>query len=147
MTVRLPWSKVNGWKGETLTVVHQTTDDRLDPISAMRNHLHLNKVGRNDFLFSSPDWYKPNTFRPLTYSWFTKRVNDILTKAGRRKLNGHSWRIGGSTFYLLADVNPDIVKKCGNWKSDAFLRYWRKITIIAAKNLMDAPLIDVEDGA
>ncbi|GAA5932158.1 hypothetical protein JCM1841_001213 [Sporobolomyces salmonicolor] len=145
MTVHLPWSKVRGWKGETVTIVHQTTDDRLDPLSAMRNHLRLNRVGSDDFLFSSPDWNNPGTLRPLTYSAFTKRINGILTRAGRRKLSGHSWRIGGSTFYLLAGVNPEIIKKCGNWSSDAYLRYWRNVSIVAAQNLMDAPLVDVAD--
>ncbi|GAA5883569.1 hypothetical protein JCM1840_000544 [Sporobolomyces johnsonii] len=129
------------FKGETITAVHQMTNDRLDPVNVMHHHLHLNKVGTEDF--SSPSWNDPTSFYPLTYSAFTKRVNDILEKAGRHKVNGHSSHIGGSTFYLLAGVNPDIVKKCGNWKLDAFLRYWHNISIIAAQNLIDAPLVDV----
>lgn len=144
-TVQLPYDKVRKRKGDTLVLTGQTVDDRLSPLTALRRHLELNKPSSDDFLFSSVprDPSSPGLY-PLTYSHFTKRVNELLKARDPKHagLAGHSWRIGGATFYLLADIHPDFIKVIGRWRSDAFLRYWRRIKIIAAKHLTDAPLVD-----
>ncbi len=43
---------------------------------------------------------------------------------------GHSFRIGGTTFFLIKGVNPDVVKALGRWSSDAFKKYWRNLEIL-----------------
>jgi len=53
--------------------------------------------------------------------------NEIWKKEDIQRITGHSFRIGGTTAYLMAGVDPDIVKKMGRWSSDAFLRYWRNV--------------------
>ena len=55
----------------------------------------------------------------LTRSKFIRRVNTILRAAnkGYPRITGHCFRIGGTTFYLISGVPPDMVKK--------FLEYWR----------------------
>lgn len=56
---------------------------------------------------------------------FMRRCNDILHDLGYSRITGHCFRIGGTTELLLAGVDPEVVKKLGRWKSDAFLRYRR----------------------
>ncbi|GAA5955825.1 hypothetical protein JCM8115_004333 [Rhodotorula mucilaginosa] len=144
----LPFDKAEGYKGETLIIVGQKIDPRICPLEAMRNHRRVNNPGPQDFLFASrprnPSGWGEGLY-PLTGDWFRNRINSILTSANRSPLNGHSWRIGGATFYLLAGVHPDFIRVIGRWKSDAFYRYWRKIKAIAAKYLTDAALVDAED--
>jgi hypothetical protein len=57
---------------------------------------------------------------------FLARCNSILAANGLGRITGHCFRIGGTTELLMVGVHPDAVKKLGRWKSDAFLRYWRK---------------------
>lgn len=42
-------------------------------------------------------------------------------------LNGHGFRIGGTTHLLLHGVDPWVVMKQGRWSSAAFLLYWRNV--------------------
>ncbi|GAA6047918.1 hypothetical protein JCM3770_006424 [Rhodotorula araucariae] len=77
---------------------------------------------------------------------FLKTFNAALSAQGRPLVNGHSFRISGATFYLLTDIHPDFVKVIRRWKSDAFMRYWRQVKVIEARNLTDAAVVDA-DGA
>jgi len=147
-TIKLPFDKVLEKEGDTLIIVSQSMDPRIDPIAALRKHIEVNSPSPSDFLFSSipRSTYKGTAARyPLTKDHFMNTTNDVLRKRGRRLLSGHSWRIGGATQYLLAGVHPDFIKVVGRWRSDAFLVYWRNIKIIAAKNLSDAALQDYAD--
>ena len=42
-------------------------------------------------------------------------------------VRGHSFRIGGVVFLLLAGVPPTVVAATGGWSSLAFLLYWRRM--------------------
>ncbi|GAA5939475.1 hypothetical protein JCM10213_009105 [Rhodosporidiobolus nylandii] len=165
--IHLPFDKVLGKEGDDLILVHQSKHEELDPIFAMRNHLKVNDPSPDDFLFSSLPWGKEKhranedleaasddeddwedveekpSLRPLTSSHFRKTVNHYLPLENRPIIAGHSWRIGGATFYLLAGIHPDFIRKIGRWRSDAFYRYWRKIKILAALNLQDATFVDI----
>ena len=49
--------------------------------------------------------------------------------------------------YLAAGVPSDVVKKMGQWSSDAFLRYWRsmdKIINIYAKDISGSPRVSAD---
>ncbi|KAF8322878.1 hypothetical protein F5887DRAFT_837617, partial [Amanita rubescens] len=62
----------------------------------------------------------------LTASKFMKRCNELWKGWGHPRFTGHSFRIGGTTHYLLRKVDPNVVRVMGRWSSDAFLRYdWR----------------------
>ncbi|KAK0235649.1 hypothetical protein EDD85DRAFT_921887 [Armillaria nabsnona] len=63
----------------------------------------------------------------ITKNMMLKRCNNIWTKHGLGRFTGHCFRIGGTTFYLIKGINPDMVKMLGRWKSDTFRRYWRNL--------------------
>ncbi|KAF9030724.1 hypothetical protein BDZ89DRAFT_949451 [Hymenopellis radicata] len=63
----------------------------------------------------------------LTKRAFLLRCNEIWLKEGLSRLTGHSFRIGGTTYFLLKGKDPNVVKALGRWSSDAFLRYWRQL--------------------
>jgi hypothetical protein len=52
---------------------------------------------------------------------------------------GHSFRIGSTTTYLRAGVNPKVVKKMAR---DAFLRYWRNTEDIFASHASNLSWFD-----
>lgn len=145
--VFLPYGKVEGKNGEELIVTEQLSDPRLCPLKALKRHLEVNAPGENDFLFSSIPWDASETaLRPLTASYFIKHINELLKPTTGHQLSGHSMRIGGCTFYLLCDHHPDLVRMIGRWCSDSFLRYWRRVKIIAARELSNSQLIDPGEG-
>jgi len=60
-----------------------------------------------------------------------KRCNELWKIWGHPRITGHSFRIGGTTHYLLRKVDPNVVRVMGRWSSDAFLRYWRQLDVLA----------------
>ena len=74
----------------------------------------------------------------LTHSWMIQRMNNVLEEKGLERTWGHSFRIGGATFWLCAKIDWRIVQKLGGWSSDAFLLYWRKLRLLAARCLAEA---------
>ena len=45
------------------------------------------------------------------------RINTILGAWGWGTTFGHSFRIGGASYYLAQKVNPEIIRIVGCWKS------------------------------
>ncbi|KAG1781296.1 hypothetical protein EV702DRAFT_1193475 [Suillus placidus] len=75
----------------------------------------------------------------LPFTKFISRCNSIWSAAGIPTASGHSFRIGGTTELLLSGVPPDVVKALGRWSSDAFLRYWRKLDLLAPRHIENLP--------
>ena len=48
---------------------------------------------------------------------------------------GHSFRIGGASYYLLQKVSPEIVQITGHWKSLAYEVYIRAFEQVASHHL------------
>jgi hypothetical protein len=48
---------------------------------------------------------------------------------------GHSFRIGGASFYLAQGVNPEIVRLAGCWKSLAYEAYIRAFEQITSRHM------------
>ncbi|KAF9223568.1 hypothetical protein BS17DRAFT_796183 [Gyrodon lividus] len=101
----LPFTKVAKNKGEDVCICRQ--QGQSDPIAAITNHLARNPGPPNIPLFA------------------------YISPPGIPSITGHSFRIGGTTELLLAGVPPDVVKALGRWSSDAFLRYWRSLELLA----------------
>jgi hypothetical protein len=125
--VHLPRTKTAGLHGEDIILCRQ--HGNTDPIAAFENHCSINALAPSSRLasFMSPS----GTHTILTKRKFLARCNEIWSSHGFPVSTGHSFRIGGTTHFLLCKVPPDIVKALGRWSSDAFLRYWRSLDLIA----------------
>ena len=121
----LPWTKVSKWVPQTVYLAPQS--DPLNPLSALRAHLAANNLSPTDPLFSFRQHGHP---QPLTKRLFLSRCNELLSRAGEPAITGHSFRVGGTTHFLLSGIDPDILKVHGRWASDSFLRYWRNLDLV-----------------
>ena len=136
--LHLPWSKTQKARGDDVWIPRQEAP--LDPIHAIHKHFIKNKLERNHPIAA----YRNNHDKviTLTRSQLIRRVNKILRSAnkGYPRITGHCFRIGGTTFYLVSGVPPDMVKKFGRWRSHAFLEYWRCLDYLGALHIENLPL-------
>ncbi|KAF8886363.1 hypothetical protein BD779DRAFT_1611783 [Infundibulicybe gibba] len=126
---KIPTVENGGIRGEHIYICRQ--NGRSDPITAIERHITINELTPHLPLFS----YAIGDGRhlALTKDKFLARCNEIWTMYGWPRMTGHSFRIGGTTKLLVAGVPPDVVRAMGRWSSDAFLRYWRSLELIAPK--------------
>jgi hypothetical protein len=136
--LHLPWSKTQKARGDDVWIPRQEAP--LDPIHAIHKHFIKNKLNINHPIAAYRDLQ--GNIVTLTRSKFVHRINKILgdTKKGYPRVSGHCFRIGGTTFYLVSGVPPDMVKKFGRWRSQAFLEYWRCLDYLGAIHIEMLPL-------
>jgi hypothetical protein len=136
--LHLPWSKTQKARGDDVWIPRQEAP--LDPIHALHKHFIKNKLNINHPIAAYRDTH--GNVITLTRSKFVRRINEILrgTKKGYPRISGHCFRIGGTTFYLVSGVPPDMVKKFGRWRSQAFLDYWRCLDYLGAIHIDMLPL-------
>jgi hypothetical protein len=136
--LHLPWSKTQKARGDDVWIPRQEAP--LDPIHAIHKHFIKNKLSLHHPIAAYRDQH--NNIITLTCSKFVRRVNEILraTRKGYPRISGHCFRIGGTTFYLVSRVPPDMVKKFGRWRSQAFLEYWRCLDYLGAIHIDMLPL-------
>ncbi|KAJ7465708.1 hypothetical protein FB451DRAFT_1138277 [Mycena latifolia] len=120
---KVPWTKTKKSAGDWITST-ETFDD-VDAVAALEHHLVVNAdVPDSAPLFS---YTTQSGCAHLTRADFIGRCNEIWLAAGMAALNGHGFRIGGTTHLLLRGVDPWVVMKQGRWTSAAFLVYWRNV--------------------
>lgn len=71
-------------------------------------------------------FFKSNAYKPMTYDWFSKKLNKSLRRAGLTKIGkftSHSLRRGGATALSMAGVPLHDIQKHGDWKSLSVLLY------------------------
>jgi hypothetical protein len=136
--LHLPWSKTQKARGDDVWIPRQEAP--LDPIHALHKHFIKNRLHLEHPVASYRDAY--GSIVTLTRSKFVRRINQILGATGKRypRISGHCFRIGGTTFYLVSGVPPDMVKKFGRWRSQAFLEYWRCLDYLGAMHIEMLPL-------
>ncbi len=62
---------------------------------------------------------------PLTIPQFITKLKDSLSQLGidHRRFAGHSFRRGGATFLQSCNVDMEIIRHIGDWKSTAYTKY------------------------
>ena len=62
---------------------------------------------------------------PLTHAVFTGYLKQCLREIGvdHSKYSGHSFRRGGATFAHRLGVDPLLIKRMGDWQTDAYMGY------------------------
>ncbi|KAJ7126598.1 hypothetical protein C8R43DRAFT_1134922 [Mycena crocata] len=126
-TLRLPWTKTKGARGDTAMLCRQHGPS--DPIRAVENHLSVNSILPDLPLFAYRNGSRE--LQCLSKKQFVKRCNEIWNKSGFPGRTGHCFRIGGTTELLLAGVELAVVQEMGRWQSDAFMIYWRRLDLLA----------------
>jgi hypothetical protein len=129
--LHIPYTKTNKGRGDTVGIPEHTS--AADATHAIRVHCVINRISASSPLCSYLDGNGSRYL--LTRNKLLSRVNDILSSGGFDTISGHSFRVGGTSFYLISGVSPEVVKSMGRWKSDAFLMYWRFVSDIASLHL------------
>jgi integrase len=136
-SIFLPWTKTTMWKGATICLLPQKHP--YDPSSAISLHLAASPMSCTHLLCQ---YLNGNTVDTMDKSIFISMANAVWQARGWPHISGHSFRIGGTTTYLRAGVNPKVVKKMGRWTSDAFLLYWRNTEEIFASHASNLSWVD-----
>jgi len=129
--------------GEVQSVFLNEQGD-LCPLAALHNMAARSPATANEPLFSWLD--KTGTARPMVKARALDRINTILVAWGWGTRFGHSFRIGGASFYLARKVDPEIVRLAGRWKSLAYQVYIRAFEQIASQHLANMASIDDRAG-
>ena len=129
--LRLPSAKT-ARPGETQDVflVEQAG---LCPLEALHNPLALVLAPLDAPLFSWLD--SKGQVRPTVKATALSKINTILSAAGFGNAFGHSFRIGGASFYLAKGVPPEVIRIHGRWRSLAYEVYIRSFEQIASTHL------------
>ncbi|KAG1749061.1 uncharacterized protein EDB91DRAFT_1344735 [Suillus paluster] len=92
--------------GETQSIFLNEQGD-LCPLAALRNLVSVVPALADDPLFSWHD--AKGEVHPMVKVRAMERINSILMGCGWGTSFGHSFRIGGASFYLAKKVDPEIV--------------------------------------
>lgn len=118
--------------GETQSIF-LVTQGSLCPIAALQNLATIIPALPEDPLFSWRD--HTGAIRPMVKQRALERINCIMAAWGWGTAFGHSFRIGGASFYLAKKVDPEIVRLAGRWRSLAYETYIRAFEQIASQHL------------
>ncbi|CAL1697734.1 unnamed protein product [Somion occarium] len=92
-------------------------------LQALQNLFRVVPATSRDPLFSWRD--KQGVIRPMVRDVALSFINSIFRASGWGTTFGHSFRIGGASFYLSQKVDPEIVRLIGRWRSLAYETYIR----------------------
>ncbi|CAD6965229.1 unnamed protein product [Tilletia laevis] len=142
MVLKLPSEKVHGSAGFDRIVAQQRKMPELCPVVAFHQHQAANAPRPNEDAtktgaFSYSYITATGQLRELTDSYFIKTVNSWLHTAGRERVTGHCFRIGGATFFFSAEKPLDDIRIRGGWESDAYLVYIRDSYVRHAELFVD----------
>ena len=68
-----------------------------------------------------------------------ERINGIPESHHVPKVYGHSFRIGGASYYMANKVDPEVVRIAGRWQSLAYETYLRSFEQVVSRHLADLP--------
>ncbi|KAF8575605.1 hypothetical protein K439DRAFT_1369578, partial [Ramaria rubella] len=88
-------------------------------------------------LFSWRDSHRHT--HPMVRTCTIDRINSILSSHSWGNAFGHSFQIGGASYYLVQKVDPEIVCLAGRWKSLAYEAYIWAFEQVASAHLGNLP--------
>jgi len=110
-----------------------TRQGDLCPMAALHDMARVTQAGSEDPLFSWRDM--GGNIRPLVKKTAMERVNEILERKGWNSMFGHSFRIGGASYFLAQKVDPEVVRIAGRWRSLAYETYIRGFEQVISRHL------------
>jgi hypothetical protein len=115
-----------------VTITNQLPSE-LCPVQALVNLKRAVPALAADPLFSWRD--SKGAVRPMVRDPALARINTILNEHGWGSAFGHSFRIGGASFYLGQGVSPEVVRVAGRWKSLAYKAYIRAFEQVSSVHM------------
>ena len=133
-----PYARINLPRAKTAAPGEQqsiwlTPRGPLCPLTALHNMARVTPAGPEDPLFSWRD--SQGAIRPLVKTAALARVNDILARSELGSTFGHSFRIGGASYYLAQKVDPEMVRIAGRWRSLAYETYIRGFEQVISRHM------------
>ena len=113
--------------------VFLVSQDGVFPLLGLHNLAAVVPAGPDDPLFSWQD--KSGAVRPMVKAKAMDCINTILTAWGWGTSFGHSFCIGGASFYLAQGVSPEIVRIASRWKSLAYETYIQAFEQVASRHM------------
>ncbi|KIJ35581.1 hypothetical protein M422DRAFT_180603, partial [Sphaerobolus stellatus SS14] len=113
--------------------VFLTEQNDICPLAALRNLFIVVPARSSDPLFSWTD--DKGNIRPMVKQTAIKFINKTLTSWGWGTSFGHSFRIGGASYFLAQKVDPEIIRIAGRWKSLAYETYIRAFEQTASRHM------------
>ncbi|KAF8237994.1 hypothetical protein L208DRAFT_1244452, partial [Tricholoma matsutake] len=91
-----------------IQLVYLVKQQVLCPLEALRNLENVVPAGLGHLLFSWMD--KKGDIWPMVRDIALERINSIIMSWGWGTMFGHSFRIGGDSFYLAQEASPEILE-------------------------------------
>ncbi|KAJ3817855.1 hypothetical protein F5878DRAFT_62068 [Lentinula raphanica] len=137
-TLHLPRTKAEPSYGEDITFpcLDSHVDPDTDPIYLLQQHILINKLSSDDYLFS---YRRPNgKLTRMKRSKFLEDCNDVWWEHDfSDEMTDYCFRRGGTRHYLVSGISSKIVKRMGRRESDAFLHdlNWEDIEAVISIHL------------
>ena len=122
-TLYLPWTKTTWAKGALIELVQQK--GKYNPSTAIEEHLRKSRISDKEALLC--EYNESGSRKILDKETLLEMCNEVWEPLGLGRFTGHCFRIGGTTAFILAGVDLEIVKKMGRWSSESFKLYWRHL--------------------
>jgi hypothetical protein len=106
--VRLDLPSAKTTKPGEIQSVYMVPQEGLCPLEALQNLAKVVPAGKSDPLFSWRD--RTGSICPMVKSTAIDHINSILKAWGWGTTFGHSFRIGGASFYISQKVDPEIMR-------------------------------------
>jgi len=110
---------------EHVTMAHAMPGKVLDPHQAVIRAFNLCPQASDTAPAFAVPTGRGGGSTPLTHDMFVNALRYCLGMIGvdPAKYSGHSFRRGGATFAHRLGVDPLLIKRMGDWRSDAYMRY------------------------
>ncbi|KAH8105149.1 hypothetical protein BXZ70DRAFT_887011 [Cristinia sonorae] len=131
--VRLDLPRAKTAKPGEVQQVFLVRQGELCPIDALENLARVVPAAGDDPLFSWRD--RNGEIRPIVRDTALSYLNSVFTAWGWGNAFGHSFRIGGASFFLGQKVDSETVRLLGRWRSIAYETYVRAFEQIASQHL------------
>ncbi|KIJ42635.1 hypothetical protein M422DRAFT_170917 [Sphaerobolus stellatus SS14] len=106
-----------------------TEQSNICRLAALRNLFNVVPARATDPLFSWTD--DKGNIQPMVKQTAIKFINDILTGWGWGTSFGHSFRIGGASYFLAQKVDPEIIRIAGR----SYKTYIRAFELTASRHM------------
>ncbi|KIJ49168.1 hypothetical protein M422DRAFT_161629, partial [Sphaerobolus stellatus SS14] len=112
--------------------VFLTEQSNICPLAALKNLFNTVPARASDPLFNWMD--DKGNVHPMVKQTAIKFINNILMGWGWGTSFRHSFRIEGTSYFLVQKVNPEIIRIAGRWKSLTYETYIRAFEQIASRH-------------